>query len=94
MTRTLRAKFDGEAFHPEEPLPIPPDTTVLLTVEMSEAEPEAQLPPVDLNDGSPAVLGEPYSFLKVAMSLNLEGPPDWSENLDEYLYHGKKFPDD
>jgi predicted DNA-binding antitoxin AbrB/MazE fold protein len=26
------------------------------------------------------------SFLDVAASLNLEGPSDWSENLDEYLY--------
>lgn len=26
------------------------------------------------------------SFLDVAASLNLEGPSDWSENLEEYLY--------
>jgi len=26
------------------------------------------------------------SFLKTARSLNLDGPPDWSENLEEYLY--------
>jgi len=38
--------------------------------------------------------GEPYSSLKFAMSLNLEGPADWSENLDDYLYRGKKFPDE
>lgn len=25
------------------------------------------------------------SFLRTARSLNLEGPPDWAENLDEYL---------
>jgi predicted DNA-binding antitoxin AbrB/MazE fold protein len=30
-------------------------------------------------DGAP-------SFLKTARSLNLEGPADWSENLDKYLY--------
>ena len=29
------------------------------------------------------------SFLDVAESLALEGPPDWSINLDEYLYGGK-----
>ena len=29
---------------------------------------------------------EPMSFLDVARSLNLDGPPDWSENLHEYLY--------
>ncbi len=29
------------------------------------------------------------SFLNTARSLNLEGPPDWSKNLESYLY-GKK----
>lgn len=28
---------------------------------------------------------EPPSFLKVARSLRIDGPPDWSENLDKYL---------
>ena len=28
------------------------------------------------------------SFLRVARSLNLEGPPDWSSRLDDYLYGG------
>jgi predicted DNA-binding antitoxin AbrB/MazE fold protein len=26
------------------------------------------------------------SFLQVASNLNLEGPADWSTNLEEYLY--------
>jgi hypothetical protein len=26
------------------------------------------------------------SFLETARSLHLEGPPDWSVNLDKYLY--------
>jgi hypothetical protein len=29
---------------------------------------------------------EPASFLETASSLNLQGPPDWSANLDKYLY--------
>jgi len=28
----------------------------------------------------------PTSFLQTARSLNLNGPPDWSSNLDDYLY--------
>jgi len=79
MTRTVQARFDGKAFYPEEPLPIAPDTTVLLTVEAPGGE-----------DAAPGQ-GEPYSFLKLAQSLNLEGPEDWSENLDDYLY-GDKSP--
>jgi hypothetical protein len=30
--------------------------------------------------------GEPYSALRRAASLNLDGPPDWSKRLHEYLY--------
>jgi hypothetical protein len=28
----------------------------------------------------------PESFLRVARSLNLAGPTDWSSRLDDYLY--------
>lgn len=37
----------------------------------------------------PKKTGKPHCFLEFAKSLNIEGPADWSENLDEYLYHGK-----
>jgi hypothetical protein len=30
--------------------------------------------------------GEAHSFLRTARTLNLDGPPDWSERLEEYLY--------
>ena len=33
---------------------------------------------------------EPESFLRVARSLNLDGPRDWSSRLDDYLYGGNK----
>lgn len=26
------------------------------------------------------------TFLQTALSLNLQGDPDWSENIDQYLY--------
>lgn len=29
---------------------------------------------------------QPQGFLNVAKSLKLDGPEDWSENLDGYLY--------
>jgi hypothetical protein len=29
------------------------------------------------------------SFLQTASALQIQGPPDWSENLEEYL-HGEK----
>ena len=30
------------------------------------------------------------SFLRTARALELEGPPDWSENVDGYLYGGER----
>lgn len=30
--------------------------------------------------------GAERSFLAVAQSLNLEGPPDWASRVDDYLY--------
>ena len=36
----------------------------------------------------------PESFLRVARSLNLDGPPDWSSRLDDYLYGEKKLADE
>ncbi len=92
MTRTVHARFDGKSFYPEEPLSIAPNTKVLLTVETSEAE--ESVPSSQAGPSAAAVEGEPYSFLNFAMSLNLEGPKDWSENLDDYLYGGKKLPND
>jgi predicted DNA-binding antitoxin AbrB/MazE fold protein len=36
------------------------------------------------------VVSEPReSFLDTAMSINLEGPADWSENLDRCLYEAR-----
>ena len=32
------------------------------------------------------IKSKPASFLRTARSLNLEGPADWSTNLDTYLY--------
>ena len=32
---------------------------------------------------------ESTSFLDMAQSLNLDGPPDWAENIDSYLYGGE-----
>jgi hypothetical protein len=41
--------------------------------------------------------GEPennLSFLDTALALNLEGPADWSEHVDDYLYGRRELPHD
>jgi len=34
------------------------------------------------------------SFLDTAMSIHLDGPADWSENLDRYLYESRLVTND
>lgn len=70
MTRTMTATFDGEVLRPDEPVDLEPNTKVRVTIETVE---------------SPAPK-EPVSVLDVAASLKLEGPTDWSERFEDYLY--------
>jgi hypothetical protein len=82
MTRTLHAKYDGEALHPEEPLPIAPETRVLITVDTEDdREPEFTREPVQEGGSRVEDEGNPYAFLDVLRSLRLEGPPDWSQRV-------------
>lgn len=37
---------------------------------------------------------KPKSFLRVARSLQLSGPADWSSRLDDYLYGEAKLDDE
>lgn len=39
MKKTVRAVFDGRALWPEEPLDLPPDTTVEITVKRAPTKP-------------------------------------------------------
>ena len=78
MSQTLDATFDGEVFRPDGPIQLEPNTRVRLTIEPVPTS----APP------------ESESFLRVARSLNLEGPPDWSSRLDEYLYGGTDTSDE
>jgi predicted DNA-binding antitoxin AbrB/MazE fold protein len=41
----------------------------------------------------PATEDKKVSFLVTARALKLDGPPDWSENIDDYLY-GKEMKDE
>ncbi len=40
-------------------------------------------------EAMPPAEGETASFLRTARTLNLDGPSDWSANLDDYLYGGE-----
>ena len=68
---TLYATFDGQVLRPDEPISLPPNTRVRLLLEPAEPD---------------VAGGDAHSFLRVARSLHLEGPPDWSARLEDYLY--------
>jgi hypothetical protein len=70
MTQELEAIFDGKALQLEVPLNLAVGTRVRVIVEIIVPN-EAQ---------------ESKTFLKTAQSLKLHGEPDWSENIDQYLY--------
>jgi hypothetical protein len=70
MVETVEAVFDGEVLRPDTPLHFAINSRVRITVELLPKD-------EDLTN---------RSFLKTAKSLQLEGPTDWSIQLDEYLY--------
>jgi hypothetical protein len=70
MLQELEAVFDGTALQPEVPLNLAVGTRVKIIVE----------------NVLPNEVKSPTTFLKTAQSLKLQGEPDWSEKVDQYLY--------
>lgn len=81
MEKILDATFDGEVFRPDEPVDLEPNTKAKIIID----EPKK----LKLVEKPKKGKGEPYAFLKYLESVDLDGPPDFSSNLDEYLYGGK-----
>ncbi|MCZ8067626.1 MULTISPECIES: antitoxin family protein [unclassified Microcystis] len=69
MPQALEAVFDGTALQLEEPLNLAAGTRVTIII-------ESVLP----NEVKP-----PKTFLETAQSLKLQGEPDWSEKIHQYL---------
>ena len=66
--------------------------TIEAVFDESVCRPSEQLPlepntrvTITIETSSP-VAEQGSGFLEVARTLNLEGPTDWSANLEEYLY--------
>jgi hypothetical protein len=67
-------------------------TTEAILEKVNSLSPEKQeeiLRYVESVASSPAKTGEPYSALRVAMSLKLDGPRDWSRRFEEYLHEAR-----
>jgi hypothetical protein len=79
MKTTFYATWDGEVLRPHGPLPLSPNSRVHLSIEQATDEPEPSEP-----RAAPAEGRDPRrrtSFLTVAMSLEVDGPPDWSSRF-------------
>jgi len=63
------------------------DGSVLRPVEPLTLEPNTRVWIVI--EIAPLIIDTPSSFLRTARSLNLDGPSDWSANLENYLYGDK-----
>jgi hypothetical protein len=59
------------------------DGKTLLPEEPLDLQPNTRVRITVEIDSAPCA--EPYSFLDTAQSLSLEGPPDWSERIEDYL---------
>jgi hypothetical protein len=70
MSQQLKATFDGTSLQLEEPLNLAIGTRVRIIVESI----------------TPIESVQPKTFLQTAQSLQLQGEPDWSEKIDQYLY--------
>jgi len=83
MEKTVDATFDGEVFRPDEPVDLASNTKVKIIID--EEKPKKLKLSMTAKTGK----AKPYAFFDYLRTLNLEGPSDFSPNLDEYLYHGK-----
>jgi predicted DNA-binding antitoxin AbrB/MazE fold protein len=63
------------------------DGEVLRPQEPLELQPNTKVR-ITIEESTTAKLN-PRSFLQTARSLNLEGPADWSERIEEYLYENR-----
>jgi hypothetical protein len=82
---TFDAHFDGEHLCPETPLNLP--TNVRLRVTVSEH--------AEGNQGPKGEGEEPLGlFGRLFDGETVEGPEDWSQELDHYLYGTPKRGDD
>jgi hypothetical protein len=71
ILQELEAVFDGTDLQLDVPLNLEAGTRVRIIVESIVSNKEVK---------------PPETFLRTAQSLQLQGEPDWSEKIDQYLY--------
>jgi hypothetical protein len=71
ILQELEAVFDGTDLQLDVPLNLATGIRVRIIIESVVSNEE---------------LTPPKTFLRTAQSLQLQGEPDWSEKIDQYLY--------
>jgi hypothetical protein len=84
--RIAKATYDGEHLLLDEPLSLPANTRVTVTVHVEDpdAEPMETALAVSPTDGGSGVPRR-KSFADAVRRLRIDGPPDWSERVDYYM---------
>ncbi len=77
LDRLISVVFDGEAFRPEMPIDLAPNTRYLIVIRSALSVEE-----IRVEDDTP---GDVYDLLE-SMVGTYDGPEDWSAEHDHYLY--------
>lgn len=72
MNQTLTVTFDGSVFHPETPLDLKPNKRYKIQIISEEVS-------------SQKSSEDAWDILE-SLAGTVEAPPDWSKELDHYLY--------
>ena len=81
MEKIVEATYDGEVFRPDEPIDLASETKVKVIIEEMQQNGKK----LELVEMPKKSLGKPYAWLDFAQAANLDGPSDFSTNLDDYL---------
>lgn len=69
MSDPMYATFDGDVFRPEGAVSLKPNTRVRVIIEEEREEPTSGY--------------DPFAYLDIIRSANLDAPPDWSVRFRE-----------
>lgn len=81
MTKTITAIYDGRDIRLDEPLPLPRDTRITVTVHTPD--PDAEPNPLDAANVELPRSNE--TFAEAVQRIRIDGPADWSQRVDHYL---------
>lgn len=88
---TFDAHFDGQHLCPDQPISLPTNVQLRVTVTERRAPEECgegTSPPPPLPTSNKGVFGQIFERTGL-----VDGPPDWSAELDHYLYGTPKRAD-